>query len=616
MKKWSSLIVMVIVGILLCGYSSQAEEVTNSGIIYRLDEEDNTCGVVGYNASYMSSNVSIPETITQNGKLYKVTWIGSYAFFECEKIESINLPKSIEYIGREAFKECKKLKTISIQEGLEEIKYEAFYGCSSLEKIAIPSTTYPIDVEAFKLCDNLTEIKVDEGNDRYFDLEGVLFSYTISGYDGEDYIYKRTLLCYPGGKTGDTFKLESDMDCAGDNPFMNNHNLKSIVVDPNNEKYSSYDGVLYEKVFSYSEDRYEMQLRACPAGKTGKVSILDGVETILWDAFYGSYASEIIIPDSVTFASPSAFVGCSNLEKLSIGKGFDDVANALDFSSYKKLNSIVVSPENKTFTVMNGILYNKEGTKIIYCPKSVTSATVSSAVTAISENAFINCSDSLVLTVEKNSFILEYAKSHGIKYIIKGQNVDEKEESDIAQKGDEKVESNIAPKGTTINVSAQKCKVKVTSSSAKAPTVSYIKSTNSKAKTITIPDTVKVDGIAYKVTSVASSALANNKKVTKVTVGKNVTSICKNAFKKCTKLKTVTLKSTSLKSIGSNAFYGDKNLKTITIKSSKLTSKSVGKNAFKGTNKKLTIKVPKKKVSSYKKFLKKRGNTKVIVKKG
>lgn len=170
------------------------------------------------------------------------------------------------------------------------------------------------------------------------------------------------------------------------------------------------------------------------------------------------------------------------------------------------------------------------------------------------------------------------------------------------------------PKQGTVFVDSNS-KYMVTNSNISNPTIAYKKSINSKAKTITIPDTVKVDGITYKVTSVAANALANNKKVTKVTVGKNVTSIGKNAFKKCTKLKTVTLKSTSLKLIGSNAFYGDKNLKTITIKSSKLTSKSVGKNAFKGTNKKLTIKVPKKKVSSYKKFLKKKGNSKVTVKK-
>lgn len=583
-KKKSSLIFMVFVGILLWGPSVQAEEVTNSGIKYWLtvtvneeDKEDNICYVTGYNASTMSSEVSIPKTISRNDKSYKVVGI-----------------------GYRAFKDCKNLKSISIPEGLKEIDTEAFYGCSSLKKIAIPSTTASIDQTSFKLCDNLTEIKVDENNESYYDLDGVLFRNDPNLTVGDENRAVRILMCYPGGKTGDTFKLESDMVCDGSNPFMNNHNLKSIVVDPNNEWFLSDDGVLYEKV-SY-QNRMATWLYACPAGKTGKVSILDEVETIYLNAFYGSYASEIIIPDSVTSARPSAFVGCPNLEKLSIGKGFDDVTHALEFSSYKKLNSIVVSPENKTFTVIDGILYNKEGTKIIYCPKSVTSATVSSAVTVISENAFINCSDSLVLTVEKNSCIFEYAESMGIKYKMKEKEADKTEEkADIAKKGEILVNN--------------KSKYKVTSSNVTNPTVSYIKSTNTKAKTITIPDTVKVNGITYKVTSVAANALVNNKKVTKVTVGKNVTSIGKNAFKKCTKLKSVTLKSTSLKSIGSNAFYGDKNLKTITIKSSKLTSKSIGKNAWKGTNKKLTVKVPKKKVKDYSKFMKKKGNKNIRVKK-
>ena len=98
-----------------------------------------------------------------------------------------------------------------------------------------------------------------------------------------------------------------------------------------------------------------------------------------------------------------------------------------------------------------------------------------------------------------------------------------------------------------------------------------------------------------------------------MTIGKNVTSIGKNAFKNCKKLKTVTINSTVLKTIGANAFYGDKSLKTITLKSTMLTSKSVGKNALKGTNKGLTIKAPKKKVAAYKKFFKKKGNKKVTV---
>lgn len=155
----------------------------------------------------------------------------------------------------------------------------------------------------------------------------------------------------------------------------------------------------------------------------------------------------------------------------------------------------------------------------------------------------------------------------------------------------------------------------VTQADEKGGTVAYTVSKKAK-KTVVIPDVVVYNGVTYKVTGVEVNAFKNNKKLTSVTIGKNVIKIGKNAFKGCTKLKTVTIKSTVLKTIGSNAFYGDKNLKTITIKSSKLTSKSVGKNALKGTNKKLIIKVPKKKVSSYKKFLKKKGNTNITVKKG
>ncbi|MDE6626906.1 MAG: leucine-rich repeat domain-containing protein [Lachnospiraceae bacterium] len=131
----------------------------------------------------------------------------------------------------------------------------------------------------------------------------------------------------------------------------------------------------------------------------------------------------------------------------------------------------------------------------------------------------------------------------------------------------------------------------VTKSSAKQKEVAYIKPTDKNKTSINIPASVNIDGYTYKVTGIASNALANNKKLTKVTVGKNITTI------------------------GKNAFNGDKNLKTITIKSSKLTSKSIGKNAFKGTNKKLIIKVPKKKVKDYSKFMKKKGNKNIKVKK-
>lgn len=129
----------------------------------------------------------------------------------------------------------------------------------------------------------------------------------------------------------------------------------------------------------------------------------------------------------------------------------------------------------------------------------------------------------------------------------------------------------------------------ITSSEKKE--VAYKAPANKNAKTITIPATIKVKGVTYKVTKIADNSFKNNNKITKITIGENIVSI------------------------GKNAFYGCKKLKTITIRSKKLTSKTVSKNAFKGLTKITTIKVPKNKLTAYKKLLKKKGlSSKVKVK--
>ena len=83
-----------------------------------------------------------------------------------------------------------------------------------------------------------------------------------------------------------------------------------------------------------------------------------------------------------------------------------------------------------------------------------------------------------------------------------------------------------------------------------------------------------------------------------------MTGIAANALKKNTKVKKVTI-GENVKSIGASAFNGCKYLKTITIKSKKL--ETVGKNALKSINKNATIKVPKSKLSAYKKLFKNAG---------
>lgn len=175
---------------------------------------------------------------------------------------------------------------------------------------------------------------------------------------------------------------------------------------------------------------------------------------------------------------------------------------------------------------------------------------------------------------------------------------------------------------------------------------------NKNITKLVIPAVVKANNKTYKVNSISASACKGLKKLSAVTIGKNVISIGKNAFYGCSKLKTISgcvsvttigtgaytgcigLKTVpafaKLKTIGANAFKNCKllpkitigskvtkigsnafrkcaKLKSITIKSSKLTSKTVGANAFKGIYAKATIKVPKAKLKTYTTLLKKKG---------
>lgn len=196
-----------------------------------------------------------------------------------------------------------------------------------------------------------------------------------------------------------------------------------------------------------------------------------------------------------------------------------------------------------------------------------------------------------------------------------------------------KEEQKAPKKGTILTDKKGGGKYKVLTAD-KNKTVEYVKPLSKKSTKAYIPATVKINGITYKVVSIAKNAFKNHESITKVTIGKNVKTIGANAFYGCKKLKKVSMgknvtsigdkafyKCTILtkitipskvKKIGKQTFYGCEKLKTITIKTTKLTQKNVGSKAFMGINKKATIKVPKSKVKAYQKLLKSKGVDKTV----
>jgi len=151
----------------------------------------------------------------------------------------------------------------------------------------------------------------------------------------------------------------------------------------------------------------------------------------------------------------------------------------------------------------------------------------------------------------------------------------------------------------------------VTSGKGKTPTVQYTAPKSTAKGTVTIPAKAKVDGVSYRVTSIADNAFKNNKKITKVVIGNNIVSIGKNVFAKCTKLVSVIIGKNVIK-IGKDAFAGCKKLKKIVIKTKKLTKKSVAKGAFRSVGKKVVVQVPKSEYKAYKKLLRAKGLSKKV----
>ena len=122
---------------------------------------------------------------------------------------------------------------------------------------------------------------------------------------------------------------------------------------------------------------------------------------------------------------------------------------------------------------------------------------------------------------------------------------------------------------------------------ATAATLEGVESKN--VKKITIPATIKVDGKELKVTAIAANACKGLKKLTTVTIGKNVKKIGKNAFKGCGKLAKLVIKAT------------------------KLTEKNVKAGAFSGLAADIEVTCPKGKADEYKTLLLARGLSETAV---
>ena len=157
-------------------------------------------------------------------------------------------------------------------------------------------------------------------------------------------------------------------------------------------------------------------------GKAEKLTIpnmLNGKKVTSIDnrAFYlcNSLIS-IIIPDSVAKISVNPFAYCSTLKSIFVSSEhpyFFAIDGVLFRKADKALISYPAGISSSTYTIPQGITAIGDSA-FSYCD-SLTSVSIPDSVTSIGDYAFGDCSN-LTLTVPRNSYALEYAKTNNIPY--------------------------------------------------------------------------------------------------------------------------------------------------------------------------------------------------------
>lgn len=261
--------------------------------------------------------------------------------------------------------------------------------------------------------------------------------------------------------------------------------------------------------------------------------------------------TEITIPNTVTAIFDRAFNVCDNLTSMSISKNVIQIGNDV-FNNCSKLTAINVDPENKNYSSINGVLYDKGQTVLIKCPHNKEGVVdIPSTVTSMADQALYDCNELTEINVDAEN--THYTSIDGILY-----------NKDISQ-------IILCPARKTGSIT-----IPETVSSIGDYAFTYCNGLTD----VTIPNSVTSIGnsafylcsfdnivIPNSVNHIGSNAFAWNANLTNIEIPNSVTSISSGLFQGCTKLNNIVIAST-ITTIESYAFAETTSLTSIDIPNS------------------------------------------------
>lgn len=374
-----------------CSHFLHAFEV--DGIYYNiLSSTERTVEVSG--ADYIATTINIPATVIYDGVSYNVTQIKEFAFDEVgDVVESISVPNSITLIGKEAFRgfglteinvansnpnytsvdgilfDKNKTRILRYPAGHTNTEYtipntvtsieeNAFSSCRYLSSVTIPASVASIlGEDAFAYCESLACINVNNDNQNFCSLDGVLFNKN-----------KTTILAYPAARIDTEYIIPNTVTSIKKNTFGMYSNLISVVIPRSvttieraafNNGYN--DGLKY--IFIESEGITDFAFASSLNTSRSIIYAYESQHDAIKTYFNGSV---LPINNLISYDVNASFTKCSF--KLYVPDGF--VIKDITLQTYGSEESINPQIINNTYVITElapetnytvKVLYNKDG---------------------------------------------------------------------------------------------------------------------------------------------------------------------------------------------------------------------------------------------------------------
>ncbi len=370
---------------------------------------------IGYTDN--SDTVTVPETVTVDGKEYTVAQIDEMLFKYKNGIKSVMLPSTVRIIESNAFYGCSSLASFKVPENITEIQEGTFYGCTSLSGIDFPEKLKKIGSNAFKSCSSLRSAVIPDGVTEIGDsafaycdklssvklpssltsLEGYVFSNcsSLEAIDIPENVKKIDTDAFSGCKlSGITINNPEAEIVSSDDKVL----PVDIIYGHKNssaQKYAEENNIAFLAV----EDRYILRelLEKNPdlldkyTDKDGVLTVpekitSDGKEYIinsfsLPEKYRNTAVKTIVFPPSAAFIDADAYSCLPDLEVIELAEGWTEL-NGVLFSHSNTADRIKLP---STLKSISGFAFaNCTGLRTINIPEGIEK---------INENTFRGCTD-------------------------------------------------------------------------------------------------------------------------------------------------------------------------------------------------------------------------------